>query len=88
MRILKQALILAGLSAMLLFGAQVASAQDVETAQTQDGYRYSFADDPLDALGAGEHIATIKVRRPPARTLLLRLRTTFVPEMLKTVENH
>jgi hypothetical protein len=87
MRVLKQ-IVVGCLSAVLVAVAHDASAQGVDTTPTKEGYRYVFVDDPLDALGFGEHIAQIKVRQPPARTLLLRLRTTFVPEMLKTVENH
>lgn len=52
-----------------------------------DGYGYEFSDDPLNAGGFGPSDATIKVRPRAARTTLIRPRTTFVPEMLKSVEN-
>ena len=52
-----------------------------------DGYGYEFSDDPLNAGGFGPNDATIKVRPRAARTTLIRPRTTFVPEMLKSVEN-
>jgi hypothetical protein len=52
-----------------------------------DGYGYEFTDDPLNAGGFGPNDATIRVRPGPVRTTLIRPRTTFVPEMLKSVEN-
>ena len=51
------------------------------------GYGYEFTDDPLSAGGFGPQDATIKVRPGPVRTTLIRPRTSFVPEMLKSVEN-
>ena len=36
---------------------------------------------------AGPNDATIRVRPGPVRTTLIRPRTSFVPEMLKSVEN-
>jgi hypothetical protein len=52
-----------------------------------DGYGYTFDDDPLNAGGFGPNDATIRVRPRAARTTLIRPRTSFVPEMLKSVEN-
>jgi len=52
-----------------------------------EGYGYSFDDDPLSAGGFGPNDATIRVRPRAARTTLIRPRTSFVPEMLKSVEN-
>lgn len=52
-----------------------------------DGYGYEFDDDPLNAGGFGPNDATIRVRPRAARTTLIRPRTSFVPEMLKSVEN-
>lgn len=51
-----------------------------------DGYGYEFSDDPLSAGGFGPNDATIRVRPGPVRTTLIRPRTSFVPEMLKSVE--
>ncbi len=51
------------------------------------GYGYEFSDDPLAAGGFGPNDATIRVRPGPVRTTLIRPRTSFVPEMLKSVEN-
>jgi hypothetical protein len=55
--------------------------------KTDDGYGYEFDDDPLNAGGFGPNDATIRVRPRAARTTLIRPRTSFVPEMLKSVEN-
>lgn len=52
-----------------------------------NGYGYEFTDDPLNAGGFGPNDATIRVRPGPVRTTLIRPRTSFVPEMLKSVEN-
>ncbi len=61
-------------------GAKAAGGKD-------DGYGYEFSDDPLSAGGFGPNDATIRVRPGPVRTTLIRPRTSFVPEMLKSVEN-
>ena len=52
-----------------------------------DGYGYEFDDDPLNAGGLGPNDSTIRVRAKAARTTLIRPRVSFVPEMLKSVEN-
>ena len=69
-----------------------AFAQDAAAAagggdEKKDGYGYEFEDDPLNAGGFGPNDATIKVRPRAARTTLIRPRTSFVTEMLKSVEN-
>lgn len=70
------------------FVASAASAQDKPKASdSKDGYGYEFTDDPLSAGGFGPNDATIRVRPGPVRTTLIRPRTSFVPEMLKSVEN-
>lgn len=71
-----------GLSLML--AAPVSLAQDEEGGE---GYGYEFDDDPLNAGGFGPNDATIRVRPRAARSTLIRPRTSFVPEMLKSVEN-
>jgi hypothetical protein len=53
----------------------------------EKGYGYEFEDDPLNAGGFGPNDATIRVRPRAARTTLIRPRISFVPEMLKSVEN-
>ncbi len=75
-----------GVAAFVLSSA--ALAQDAKAGGDKpDGYGYEFSDDPLNAGGFGPNDATIKVRPRAARTTLIRPRTTFVPEMLKSVEN-
>jgi hypothetical protein len=75
--------ILVGIS--LAFVVTEALAQG--TKKKEDGYGYEFSDDPLNAGGFGPTDATIRVRPGPVRTTLIRPRTSFVPEMLKSVEN-
>ncbi|MCK6588170.1 MAG: hypothetical protein HUU21_21730 [Polyangiaceae bacterium] len=69
--------------------ASVALAQAAGGAggKKDEGYGYEFSDDPLSAGGFGPNDATIRVRPGPVRTTLIRPRTSFVPEMLKSVEN-
>jgi hypothetical protein len=76
-----------GIAVALSLLTVVASAQDIQEQKTDDGYGYSFDDDPLNAGGFGPNDATIRVRARAARTTLIRPRTSFVPEMLKSVEN-
>jgi hypothetical protein len=73
---------------MVVLVAPTAFAQDItETKEDTGDYGYEFDDDPLNAGGFGPNDATIKVRARAARTTLIRPRTSFVPEMLKSVEN-
>jgi len=74
-----------GVALLLIAGA--AGAQDIKESKSDDGYGYEFEDDPLNAGGFGPNDATIRVRATAARTTLIRPRTSFVPEMLKSVEN-
>lgn len=67
--------------------ASVALAQPKPAGKKDEGYGYEFTDDPLSAGGFGPNDATIRVRPGPVRTTLIRPRTSFVPEMLKSVEN-
>jgi hypothetical protein len=79
-----------GLLAAALFSLSTSSrAQDAAPPAAGAGgdYGYKFEDDPLSAGGFGPSDATIRVRPGPVRTTLIRPRTSFVPEMLKSVEN-
>ena len=67
--------------------AAFAQAGAVKDTKSDEGYGYEFDDDPLNAGGFGPNDATIRVRPRAARTTLIRPRTSFVPEMLKSVEN-
>lgn len=73
--------------AAITIGLALFSASAVSMAQDDEGYGYEFEDDPLNAGGFGPNDATIRVRPRAARTTLIRPRTSFVPEMLKSVEN-
>ena len=83
--------ILAGLAVVLVSGVAAAQAPAAPGAPggggQKEGYGYEFSDDPLNAGGFGPNDATIRVRPGPVRTTLIRPRTSFVPEMLKSVEN-
>ena len=81
--------LVAALSVVLV--SSVASAQkkdkaDAKEAKADGGYGYEFGDDPLSAGGFGPNDATIKVRPGAVRSTLIRPRTSFVPEMLKSIE--
>ena len=92
-------LVVGSLSAVLLSLSAKSYAQDAPAggapaATSANGaaggngdYGYKFEDDPLAAGGFGPSDATIRVRPGPVRTTLIRPRTSFVPEMLKSVEN-
>lgn len=68
-------------------GGGAAAAKPAAAGGRDEGYGYEFSDDPLAAGGFGPNDATIRVRPGPVRTTLIRPRTSFVPEMLKSVEN-
>ncbi|HKQ70145.1 MAG TPA: hypothetical protein VJT73_12440 [Polyangiaceae bacterium] len=86
--------IVAGLAVMFFSGvswaqasAPAAGAPPAGGGGKDQGYGYEFTDDPLNAGGFGPNDASIRVRPGPVRTTLIRPRTSFVPEMLKSVEN-
>ncbi len=58
----------------------------IEEAVAQ-GQSVVFKDDPLAAGGLDANDAMIKARPPAVRMFLLRPRTQFVMEMIKSVEN-
>lgn len=60
---------------------------DYQTTTTEDGYSVEFEDDPLAALGSGPRHDWIRVRFVGLRTLLIRPRLHFVPEMLQSAED-
>jgi hypothetical protein len=57
------------------------------TTQAEEGYSYEFEDDDLlgEAFGADGDV--IVLRTGPARTMLLRPRTSFVRELIRTLED-
>ncbi len=84
--VLAALLLLASQSFAQAAGGGAAAATDTGAGGNGD-YGYKFDDDPLSAGGFGPADATIRVRPGPVRTTLIRPRTSFVPEMLKSVEN-
>lgn len=78
------AVLVSGMAVLLMSSFALAQGKDKKK---DEGYGYEFSDDPLNAGGFGPNDATIRVRPGPVRTTLIRPRTTFVPEMLKSVEN-
>jgi hypothetical protein len=52
-----------------------------------DRYGYRFKDDALQAGGLSATDPQLRIVRHSMRTVLIRPRTQFVPEMLKSVEN-
>lgn len=80
--------VVAGLMGFVVVAlAPAAFAQEAKDSAGGDGYGYEFSDDPLSAGGFGPNDSTIRVRQNAQRTTLIRPRTSFVPEMLKSVEN-
>jgi hypothetical protein len=80
-------LVVAAVTGMLFASEALAQAPAKGAGKKEEGYGYEFSDDPLNAGGFGPNDATIRVRPGPVRTTLIRPRTSFVPEMLKSVEN-
>jgi len=65
-----------------------AAAQGVKESESgSDGYGYEFEDDPLSAGGFGPNDSRIRVRKGAQRSTLIKPRTQFISELLKSVEN-
>lgn len=85
--VLASLLLVASQSFAQAAGGGAAAAATTTDSSGNGDYGYKFDDDPLSAGGFGPADATIRVRPGPVRTTLIRPRTSFVPEMLKSVEN-
>ena len=74
---------------ILLFVGGHAHAEPPKNGQSapRGDYSYQFVDDPLMAGVFGANDARITVAGHPIRMTLIKPRTAFVVEMLKTVEN-
>lgn len=73
---------------LVLATTSLAAAQGVkEGAGDAEGYGYEFEDDPLSAGGFGPNDSRIRVRRGAQRSTLIKPRTQFITELLKSVEN-
>ena len=70
---------------LVLFVPFTANAQD-KGASKQDEYSYEFDDDPLSASGFGPNDSTIRVRRGARRSTLIKPRTSFIKELIWSVE--
>lgn len=66
--------------------ADGAKSKRVETTEEGDNYGYKFEDDLLGAGVMGAQNGMIKVRQGIVRRTLIRPRTHFVPELLKSIE--
>lgn len=78
-------IVAAGLSFASLEGT--AAAQAAKESTGGDGYGYEFDDDPLAAAGFGPNDSRIRVRKGAQRSTLIKPRTQFINELLKSVEN-
>jgi len=78
---------ISGIAVTLIASMAFAQGKAAGGGKKDEGYGYEFSDDPLSAGGFGPNDATIRVRPGPVRQTLIRPRTSFVPEMLKSVEN-
>jgi hypothetical protein len=74
-------------SLLILSATSAALAEDVKESAAADGYGYEFEDDPLAAGGFGPNDSRIRVRRGAQRSTLIKPRTQFINELLKSVEN-
>ena len=79
------AILVGGIGLLALEG--VASAQGKKKAGGGDVEEMTFDDDKLLTSNLGPDQAKITTRGGPVRTILVRPRTSFVPEMLKSIEN-
>lgn len=75
-------------SAVLVLLSSSSFAQGVkESKGDSEGYGYEFEDDPLAAGGFGPNDSRIRVRKGAQRSTLIKPRTQFITELLKSVEN-
>jgi hypothetical protein len=73
--------------ALGLFTLSLASSAGAQTDATKpEGYFYDFKDDYMVGDTISSNTAILKVRKPAARVTLIRPRTHFVAEMIKSVE--
>jgi uncharacterized membrane protein len=78
--------LLAALTLTALAAPAAAEQRRAAENKTEQGYAYTFEDDPLAAPGMDMMNGMIKVRPKAARNTLIRPRLHFVTEMLKSVE--
>lgn len=78
--------VLAGLAGLLVIEG-AALAQGKKKGGGGDVEEMTFEDDKLLTSNLGPDQAKITTRGGPVRTILVRPRTSFVPELLKSIEN-
>ena len=72
----------------IIFLSHIALAKDevrVKNVQ-KDYYEYEFEDDPLASTGFGPNDSRIRVRKGAQRATLIKPRTQFIKEIIKSVE--
>lgn len=82
-------LVSAAVVGAIVFGSSAAMADSkkkIETTEETEGYGYKFDDDLVGAGVMGPQSGIIKVRQGVVRRTLIRPRTHFVPELLKSIE--
>ena len=84
-------LVSVAIAGAMIFGSSAAMADStskpaVKTTEEGDSYGYKFDDDVLGAGVMGAQNGMIKVRQGIVRRTLIRPRTHFVPELLKSIE--
>ncbi len=78
---------LAASAALGISSAAAAAPRDAAVYQQEkDGYGYVFPDDPLNAGVFGANDVLLKIRSSVVRRTLIRPRTHFMPELLKSTE--
>jgi hypothetical protein len=73
----------------ILLCSQISFAKDefkVKNVQ-KDSYEYEFEDDPLASTGFGPNDSRIRVRKGAQRATLIKPRTKFIKEILKSIED-
>jgi hypothetical protein len=81
-------IVLPALVALVAVAPSAAADDSAPVARNNEGgYMYNFRDDPLQAGGLEPLGARIPVLRGAARATLIRPRTAFVVELLKSVEH-
>jgi hypothetical protein len=72
---------------LFIMSTSKAAAQVTKVTQKDEGYGYEFDDDPLAAGGFGPNDSRIRVRRGVMRTTLIKPRTSFIKELIKSVDD-
>jgi hypothetical protein len=82
----KSRMVVRAMAVVLLAAGGAAAQTPGDGRKSEQGYSYTFSDDPLAAGGMDVMNGIIKVRPRALRNTLIRPRLHFVTEMLKSVE--